>query len=128
MPVMPLKMQIAESLTALNQRNFPAFMGFVGEDAALDMPDGSRVIGAQSLRDTLAAFVMRHDIRFVDAVIMGDDTGSRGAADVTVKAQQEPVDGGDGPSGGAVSLPGVIVFERDDALFLRISLYLSTAL
>jgi len=128
MPVMPLKTQIAESLTALNQRNLPAFMRFIGEDAALDMPDGSRVIGAQSLRDTLAAFVMRHDIRFVDAVIMVDDTGSRGAADVTVKAEQEPADDGDGPRGGVVSLPGVIVFERDDALFLRISLYLSTAL
>ncbi len=128
MPVMPLKTQIAESLTALNQRNFPAFMRFVGEDAALDMPDGSRVIGAQSLRDTLAAFLMRHDIRFVNAVIMVDDTGSRGAADVTVKAEQEPADGEDDPRRGSVSLPGVIVFERDDALFLRISLHLSTSL
>ncbi|HCL67454.1 MAG TPA: hypothetical protein DIC56_21985 [Rhizobium sp.] len=128
MPVMPLRTQIAESLTALNQRDFPAFMRFVGEDAALDMPDGSRVIGAQSLRDTLAAFLMRHDIRFADAVIMVDDTGSRGAADVTVKAEQKPADGEDDPRGSSVSLPGVIVFERDDALFLRISLYLSTPL
>lgn len=115
--------QITAALEALNQRDMESFMALVDEDAALDMPDGSRVIGAQSLRDTLSAYLLRHDLSFADAVVMTDAAGLRGAADLTVKGKAA---GGD--AGKAFSLPAVIVFEREAAEFSRISLYLSTPL
>lgn len=117
--------QIAAALEALNQRDMEDFMALVDEDAALDMPDGSRVIGAQSLRDTLSAYLLHHDLRFADSVIMVDTAGLRGAADLTVKGEMA---GGDAGDSKAFSLPAVIVFEREATEFSRISLYLSTPL
>lgn len=117
--------QITAALEALNQRDMESFMALVDEDAALDMPDGSRVIGAQSLRDTLSAYLLRHDLRFADAVIMVDAAGLRGGADLTVKGKTSDADGS---ATKAVSLPAVIVFEREAEDFSRISLYLSTPL
>lgn len=119
--------QISVALDALNHRDMAGFMALIDEDAALDMPDGSRVIGAQSLRDTLSAYLLRHDLSFADAVIMVDTAGLRGAADLTVKGETTGGDAGaSGPK--AFSLPAVIVFEREATDFSRISLYLSTPL
>ncbi|WP_113447219.1 nuclear transport factor 2 family protein [Rhizobium cremeum] len=114
---MTLKREISEALNALNQRDFSVFVGLFDADAALDMPDGMRVIGLESLRDTLAAYLPRHDARFVNSVVMVDEGGLRGAVDGTM----------DIAAGEAASLPCVMVFEKEGERFSRLSLYLSSA-
>ncbi|ATN34998.1 hypothetical protein ACO34A_14430 [Rhizobium sp. ACO-34A] len=113
---MSLKQQISGVLDALNRRDLASLAGFFDDDAALDMPDGTRVIGIESLRDTLAAYLLRHDARFANGVVMVDESGFRGAVDGTME-----VSGGE-----ATSLPCVMVFEREGERFSRLSLYLST--
>ncbi len=125
---MRLKSQIDASLAALNRRDFEALMGLIDDDAALDMPDGSRVIGADSIRNTLAAFVLGRDIRFSDIVVMTGEADLRGAAEVTLSAVTRAAPGEDEPAEGRVSLPAVLVFERDGGPFQRISLFCATPL
>lgn len=125
---MRLKSQIDASLAAINRRDFEALMGLIDDDAALDMPDGSRVIGAESIRNTLAAFILGRDIRFSDIVVMTGEADLRGAAEVTLSAVTRAAPGEDEPEEGRVSLPAVVVFERDDGPFQRISLFCATPL
>ncbi|MDI6835402.1 MAG: nuclear transport factor 2 family protein [Rhizobiaceae bacterium] len=125
---MRLKSQIDASLAALNRRDFDALMGLIDDDAALDMPDGSRVIGADSIRNTLAAFVLGRDIRLSDIVVMTGEADLRGAAEVTLSAVVKAEPGEDEPEKGRVSFPAIFVFERDDGPFQRISLFCATPL
>ena len=122
---MPIREQMAKAVEALNQRDFSALERLVDADAVLDMPDGQRVIGFDSLRDTLSAYLLRHDVRFANGVAMADDAGLRGAYDGTISG----IEGQEtsGHAGQRFTLPCVLVFESEDDRLIRLSLYLSTA-
>ncbi|PPJ46065.1 hypothetical protein C0075_10165 [Rhizobium sp. KAs_5_22] len=122
---MPIRQQMSHAIEALNQRDFAALETLFDAEAVLDMPDGQRVIGFASMRDTLSAYLLRHDARFANGVAMADDAGLRGAYDGTIEGSDR-----DGTSGVGrrFSLPCVFVFEGEDDHLTRLSLYLSTAL
>lgn len=122
---MPIREQMAKAVEALNQRDFSALERLFDADAVLDMPDGQRVIGFDSLRDTLSAYLLRHDVRFANGVAMADDAGLRGAYDGTISG----IEGQEtsGHAGQRFTLPCVLVFESEDDRLIRLSLYLSTA-
>lgn len=122
---MPIREQMAKAVEALNQRDFSALERLFDADAVLDMPDGQRVIGFDSLRDTLSAYLLRHDVRFANGVAMADDAGLRGAYDGTISG----IEGQEtsGHAGQRFTLPCVLVFESEDDQLIRLSLYLSTA-
>lgn len=122
---MPIREQMAKAVETLNQRDFSALERLFDADAVLDMPDGRRVIGFDSLRDTLSAYLLRHDVRFANGVAMADDAGLRGAYDGTISG----IEGQEtsGHAGQRFTLPCVLVFESEDDRLVRLSLYLSTA-
>ena len=122
---MPIRQQMSRAIEALNQRDFAALEALFDAEAVLDMPDGQRVIGFASMRDTLSAYLLRHDARFANGVAMADDAGLRGAYDGTIEGSDR--DGASGV-GRRFSLPCVLVFESEDDHLTRLSLYLSTAL
>ncbi len=122
---MPIREQMAKAVEALNQRDFSALERLFDADTVLDMPDGQRVIGFDSLRDTLSAYLLRHDVRFANGVAMADDAGLRGAYDGTISG----IEGQEtsGHAGQRFTLPCVLVFESEEDRLIRLSLYLSTA-
>ena len=124
---MPIREQMAKAVEALNQRDFSALERLFDADAVLDMPDGQRVIGFDSLRDTLSAYLLRHDLRFANGVARADEAGFRGAYDGTVSGQARDAATSSGP-GRRFTLPCVLVFESEDDRLTRLSLYLSTPL
>lgn len=119
---MPIRGQMAKAVEALNQRDFAALERLFDADAVLDMPDGQRVIGFDSLRDTLSAYLLRHDVRFANGVAMADDAGLRGAYDGTMSGIE-----GQEASGQRFTLPCVLVFESEDDRLVRLSLYMPTS-
>jgi hypothetical protein len=118
---------MSRAIEALNQRDFAALEQLFDADAVLDMPDGQRVIGFGSIRDTLSAYLLRHDARFANGVAMADEAGQRGAYDGTLDGTDSAGTSGAG-EGKRFSLPCVLVFEAEDDHLTRLSLYLSSAL
>jgi hypothetical protein len=118
---------MSRAIEALNQRDFAALEALFDADAVLDMPDGQRVIGFASIRDTLSAYLLRHDARFANGVAMADEAGLRGAYDGTIGGTDSAGTSGSG-EGARFSLPCVLVFEAEDDHLTRLSLYLSSAL
>lgn len=106
---------IATLLDRLNQRDFDGVSRMIDEDCVLDLPGGSRVIGGESVRDSLSAFLMKGDVQFADIVVMRDASGQRGAAEVTLHSLIG--------TGDRSTLPAVVLIERDDDRISRISLY-----
>ena len=124
---MPIRQQMSRAIEALNQRDFAALEALFDADAVLDMPNGQRVIGFASIRDTLSAYLLRHDARFANGVAMADEAGLRGAYDGTIGGTDREGTSGSG-QGMRFSLPCVLVFEAEEDHLTRLSLYLSTAL
>lgn len=124
---MPIRQKMSLAIQALNQRDFAALQSLFDAEAVLDMPDGQRVIGFASIRDTLSAYLLRHDARFANGVAMADEAGLRGAYDGTIDGSDRKGAAGSG-KGARFSLPCVLVFESEDDHLTRLSLYLSTAL
>lgn len=122
---MPIRHQMSQAIDALNKRDFDALEALFDPDAVLDMPDGQRVIGFASMRDTLSAYLLRHDARLANGVSMADDAGLRGAFDGTIDGRDRDTDAAMG-QGRRFSLPCVLVFEREDDLLTRLSLYMAT--
>ncbi|SIQ35970.1 SnoaL-like domain-containing protein [Rhizobium sp. RU33A] len=124
---MSLKEQTLAVIDALNRHDFDTLLPMFEEEAVLDLPDGIRVIGHASFRDTLAAYVLRHGITLSDHVVMADAAGFRVAVECTLNgSDRRDADGGVGGDEGPYALPAVLVLERDSDLFLRLSLYAGT--
>lgn len=116
------KAWMAAFVDLLNQRYFAALPELLQEDCLLDLPGGSRVVGEASLRDTLSAYIIGHEIRFDDAVAMSDQSGIRGAVEVSLYGRF----GEDGTDGASVAAgPAVLVFEREqpEGRLSRLSIY-----
>ncbi|KPF45435.1 hypothetical protein [Rhizobium sp. AAP43] len=110
-------------LHALNARNFEGLMAGFDDEAILDLPDGIRVVGSASLRDTLSAYVLRHDMSLEDFVVMTDEAGFRVGIECTLKGRNHRTV--DAPAGNdsAYSLAAVVVLERGEERFSRLSLF-----
>jgi len=124
---MSLAEQTLAVIDALNRHDFDALMSMFEEEAVLDLPDGIRVIGHASFRDTLAAYVLRHGITLSDHVVMNDRSGFRVAVECTLNGDdRRDADGGADADQGPYALPAVLVLERENEFFLRFSLYAAT--
>ncbi|ODS54587.1 MAG: hypothetical protein ABS40_14190 [Agrobacterium sp. SCN 61-19] len=124
---MSLKEQTLAVIDALNRHDFDRLLSMFEEAAVLDLPDGIRVIGHASFRDTLAAYVLRHGIMLSDHVVMTDAAGFRVAVECTLNgSDRRDADGGTEVDEGPYALPAVLVLEREADLFLRLSLYAGT--
>jgi ketosteroid isomerase-like protein len=124
---MSLKEQTLAVIDALNRHDFDRLLSMFEEEAVLDLPDGIRVIGHASFRDTLAAYVLRHGITLSDHVVMTDAAGFRVAVECTLNgSDRRDADGGTEVDEGPYALPAVLVLERESDLFLRLSLYSGT--
>lgn len=124
---MSLKEQTLAVIDALNRHDFDTLLPMFEEEAVLDLPDGIRVIGHASFRDTLAAYVLRHGITLSDHVVMTDAAGFRVAVECTLNgSDRRDADGGTDGDEGPYALPAVLVLERESDLFLRLSLYAGT--
>ncbi|MFN3501612.1 MAG: YybH family protein [Allorhizobium sp.] len=124
---MSLKEQTLAVIDALNRHDFDRLLAMFEEEAVLDLPDGIRVIGHASFRDTLAAYVLRHGITLSDHVVMTDAAGFRVAVECTLNgSDRRDADGGTDVEEGPYALPAVLVLERESDLFLRLSLYAGT--
>lgn len=124
---MSLANQTLAVIEALNRHDFDALLAMFAEEAVLDLPDGIRVIGHASFRDTLAAYVLRHGISLSDEVVMTDAAGFRVAIECTLNGsdRHDADDGADGDSG-PYALPAVVILETEDGLFTRLSLFTGT--
>ncbi|MFN7090877.1 YybH family protein [Allorhizobium sp. NPDC080224] len=124
---MSLKEQTLAVIDALNRHDFDRLLAMFEEEAVLDLPDGIRVIGHASFRDTLAAYVLRHGITLSDHVVMTDAAGFRVAVECTLNgSDRRDAEGGAEADEGPYALPAVLVLERESDLFLRLSLYAGT--
>ncbi|WP_159948484.1 nuclear transport factor 2 family protein [Rhizobium sp. 18065] len=121
---MSLKDQTLAVIDALNRRDFDRLIAAFEEDAVLDLPDGIRVIGHASFRDTLSAYVLRHDVSLADMLVMIDDAEMRVAVECTLKgSDHRGVDAENGNDAGPYSLPAVVVLARESDVFNRLSLF-----
>lgn len=105
-----LETAMSKLIDLINRREFAGVEMMVDDDCVLDLPGGSRIIGRESLRNSLAAYLLQGDVQFADSVFMSDATQQRGAAEVTLKNN-------------GLSTSAVLVVERDNDLIVRISLY-----
>ncbi|KQW28908.1 hypothetical protein ASE36_10505 [Rhizobium sp. Root274] len=121
---MSLKDQALAVIDALNHHDFPGLITRFDEDAILDLPDGIRVVGQASFRDTLSAYVLRHELTLTDGVVMVDESGFRVAVECTLNGQnRRGVDTAADGEAGPYALPAVMVLEREADLFSRLSLF-----
>ena len=121
---MSVKDQTLAVIDALNRHDFAGLITRFDEEAILDLPDGIRVIGQASFRDTLSAYVLRHDLTLTDSVVMTDEAGFRVAVECTLNGQnRRAVDTDANGEAGPYALPAVLVLEPDGALFSRFSLF-----
>lgn len=121
---MSVKDQTLAVIDAFNRHDFAGLVTRFDEDVILDLPDGIRVIGQASFRDTLSAYVLRHELRLTDAVVMTDESGFRVAVECTLNGQnRRAVDTDADGEAGPYALPAVLVLERDGDVFSRFSLF-----
>ncbi|THV24787.1 YybH family protein [Peteryoungia ipomoeae] len=125
---MSVQDQVLAVLDAFNRHDFDALMSGFSDEAILDLPDGIRVIGRSSFRDTLSAYVLRHSLQVEDAIVMTDEAGFKVAVECTLKGQDHRRIDARPPGGGdPYSLPAVLVLERDNGQFGRFSLFTQVA-
>ncbi len=121
---MSVKDQTLAVIDAFNRHDFTGLITRFDEEVILDLPDGIRVIGQASFRDTLSAYVLRHELRLTDAVLMTDEAGFRVAVECTLNGQnRRAVDTDADGEAGPYALPAVLVLERDGDVFSRFSLF-----
>ena len=109
---------------AFNARDYTGMLALLSDDVAHDVNEGGREIG----RDRFAAFLERMDAAYretiADLVVMGDESGSRFAAEFTVLGkylQSEP--GLPAASGQSYRIAAGGFFEVDEGRITRVTTY-----
>ena len=111
-------------LDALNAGDHAAMLALVGEDVAHDPFDAAREIGRDKLRWRLGLAARHFDERLADIAIMTDEGDMRAAAEFTVRGKYlTTAEGLPDAKGQSYALPGAMVFEVDEGLITRISVY-----
>lgn len=113
-------------LDALSAHDDEAALACLDDDVARDVEGGGREIGREKFRWYLGLRARWFDERIADRVVMAE--GVHAAAEVTLKGTYlSPPDGWPPASGQSYSLPAVFVFEIDDGLISRFTLYRDVA-
>jgi hypothetical protein len=121
---MSLKDQTLAVIDSLNRHDFAGLITRFDEDAILDLPNGIRVVGQASFRDTLSAYVLRHELTLTDSLVMTDEAGFRAAVECTLNGHnRRAIDTDARGEAGPYTLAAVLVLEREGDLFSRLSLF-----
>jgi steroid delta-isomerase-like uncharacterized protein len=109
---------------AFNARDYTNMLALLSDDVVHDINQGTREEG----RDTFARFLDRMDRTYreqlVDIVVMGNQNGTRFAAEFTVIGKYIETDPGFVEARGqSYRLPAGTFFEVDDNLITRVTTY-----
>ena len=115
-------------LKAFNAGDVGGMLACLHEDVAHDINQGRREIGREKFRWFMATMNRHYREGLSDIVVMANETGSRAAAEFTVRgAYLETAEGLPPASGQHYSLPAGIFFEIDDGLISRVTTYYNLA-
>ena len=113
---------IRRYLDAFNAKDFDAMLECLGEDVAHDINQGGREIGKEKFRWFNAKMTRHYDEELGDIEIMVNESGSRAAAEFTVRGTYLATDEGlPEANGQRYTLPAGIFFEIDDGEITRVS-------
>lgn len=115
-------------LKAFNAGDVSGMLACLHEDVAHDINQDGREIGREKFRWFMATMNRHYREELSDIVVMANETGSRAAAEFTVRgAYLETAEGLPAASGQHYSLPAGIFFEIDDGLISRVTTYYNLA-
>lgn len=113
---------IRRYLDAFNAKDFDAMLDCLSDDVAHDINQGGREIGKEKFRWFNAMMSKHYDEELGDIEIMVNDSGSRAAAEFTVRGTYlATAEGLPEANGQRYSLPAGIFFEIDDGAISRVS-------
>jgi len=114
---------IRNYLEAFNMKDSEAMLACLSDDVAHDINQGGREIGKDKFRWFNAMMTKHYDEELGDIAIMVDDTGTRAAAEFTVRGTYlATAEGLPEANGQRYSLPAGIFFEIDDDLISRVTM------
>lgn len=114
---------IRRYLEAFNAKSSDAMLACLSDDVAHDINQGERQIGKEKFRWFNAKMSRHYDEELGDIAIMVDETGTRAAAEFTVRGTYLATDEGlPEANGQRYSLPAGIFFEIDDDLISRVTM------
>ena len=114
---------ISDYLEAFNAGSSEAMVALLHEDVVHDINQGGREIGREKFRWFNAKMTRHYDEELGDIAIMVDETGTRAAAEFTVRGTYLSTDEGlPEANGQRYSLPAGIFFEIDDDLISRVTM------
>lgn len=109
-------------LDAFNAKDFDGMLACLGEDVVHDINQGGREIGKEKFRWFNATMSRHYDEELGDIVIMVNETGSRAAAEFTVRGTYlATAEGLPEANGQRYALPAGIFFEIEDGMIMRVS-------
>ncbi|SOE12836.1 steroid delta-isomerase-like uncharacterized protein [Hoeflea halophila] len=113
---------IRRYLDAFNAKSSEDMLACLTEDVAHDINQGEREIGKEKFRWFNARMSRHYDEELGDIVIMTDESGTRAAAEFTVRGTYLATDEGlPEANGQRYSLQAGIFFEIDDGLISRVT-------
>jgi steroid delta-isomerase-like uncharacterized protein len=113
---------IRRYLEAFNAKDFDAMLACLTDDVVHDINQGGREIGKEKFRWFNAMMSRHYDEELGDIAIMVNDSGSRAAAEFTVRGTYlATAEGLPDANGQRYSLPAGIFFEIDDGLISRVT-------
>ena len=111
-------------IAAFNAGDWDGMTALVGEDIAHDINQGGREIGRDAFRRFLGMMDLHYDEQLADVVILTEPTGSRAAAEFTVRGTyKQTAPGLPAANGQRYSLPAGIFFEIEDGAITRVSTF-----
>ncbi|MCB1384254.1 MAG: nuclear transport factor 2 family protein, partial [Notoacmeibacter sp.] len=115
-------------LEAFNASDHEAMLALLAEDVAHDINQGGREIGKEKFRWFNAMMSRHYEETLGDIEIMVNESGSRAAAEFTVRGTYLATADGLPPANGQTySLPAAILFEVDDGLISRVTTHYNLA-
>ena len=113
---------------AFNAADWDAMLALLDEDVAHDINQGGREIGKEKFRWFNAMMSRHYEETLGDIEIMVNESGSRAAAEFTVRGTYLATADGLPPANGQTySLPAAILFEVDDGLISRVTTHYNLA-
>ncbi|MCP1199816.1 ketosteroid isomerase-related protein [Notoacmeibacter sp. MSK16QG-6] len=115
-------------LNRFNASDWDGMTALVGEDVAHDINQGDRQIGREAFHRFLVENSRYYDEQLGDVVVMTDESGRRGAAEVTVRGRYiATAPGQPDASDQSYSLRAGIFFELDSGAISRVTTYYNMA-
>lgn len=113
---------IAAYLAAFNAKDSDAMLALLSDDVVHDINQGGREIGKEKFRWFNAMMGRHYDEELGDIEILVNESGSRAAAEFTVRGTYlATAEGLPAANGQTYSLPAGIFFEIDDGLISRVT-------